>query len=243
MLVKQEDKDLVNNFFPDLYFEEINRDNYLKGKLKFVASFEPSTKDYNIYKDISSIGDKDNVIQDEYDIEINLSADNVYRLVKEVGGKIKQSPDMHINPHNGTACVAGYLDEDNDIPFRDFLCGIIIPFFYDQSFFRDNKKWPRGVFPHGCLGILVNYYEKSQKNDCKELTLKCIEVLRYLNNNNLDHIVWSEIANYLSKKRIKGRWACVCGWGKLESCSNCPPEVFKGLLLLKKNIDKYQLSI
>ncbi len=41
---------------------------------------------------------------------------------------------------------------------KNFFEEMIIPFLYDQSYFRKHKKWVRGDLSHGTVGVLEEYY-------------------------------------------------------------------------------------
>lgn len=246
MLIEQKDKDFISEKFPGLKFSKKNKKSYLSGKLRFTAKYNFNSGDYEVLDDLPAINDLENVIQDEYEIEINLSVNNIYRSVTEVGGKILKDSSMHIS-FDGTACVAGYLDEDPNISFYDFICGIVVPFFYDQSYFKKHGIWPRGEFPHGCAGILVNYKRKLDLNLPDDviikLTKKCIDILKELNDKNLDPKGWNVINSYLSKGSVKGHWGCVCGKSNLKLCEKCTKECFNGFWLLNENIKYYQIGL
>ena len=248
-VTKEDQKFITDNFF-SLYFCEQQGKMFLKGRLNFVASFIYENKEikYKVYNNLGSASNDVNVIHDEYEIEINLSADNVYREVRELGGKIEPKPSLHINP-NYFVCISGYLDEDLYIKFKDFICSVVIPFFYDQSYFKQYGFWPRGEYSHGVLGILENYYEKiysNRLNDIDTLTRKCIESIKYvlfkqpkeLMNLPESERQWSYINGIISKGKLKNNIKCIeCNLDFRISHR----KAFKGIKLFRQNIYKYNL--
>lgn len=256
MNIKKEDRNFVSENFSDLKFVNIENELFLRGILNFVVRFDRKNKEYFILKE--KIDDNFYTIKDSFDIEINLSKDNVYREVREVSKRIfntakikKRHPsDLHLN-NDSYVCVTGYLDEDFNISLIDFLGKVIIPFFYDQSFFGKNDYWPRGEFSHGVLGILENFYEKNfyrySKNKKIEYTKKCVELIKFvLFTNNQAHINkeiseyrWNFIKAFIFRKKNKKKIECI-------ECSRkfceCHPKAFKGLKKLRINILNYNLK-
>lgn len=205
MQVKEDEIHFLKEFFPELSLNG----NIVSGTLRFVAHFSKKEKEYSLLRWNTQVDIK-NLIRDSYQIEIDLSPEkNFYREVKNSDGRIlKQardkgipSSDLHVyenGAHENKICLCGYLDEEKNISFKEFLCDKVIPFFYDQSFHEKNGAWPRGEYSHGCLGILENYYNICRKVEApnKEVTENCINLMKELANSNLDRNAWENIKKY-----------------------------------------------
>jgi hypothetical protein len=265
MIISSEDKNFISNF-PSLKFE--NGDRLLVGELSFVARYnKKSSKRYVIYDKYSSVIEDKYLICDSYDIEIDLFSVNIYRSVRETGRKIEKTAEirkvtfdyLHYYKDTQKVCVFGYLDEKQDIGLKEFLGEVVIPFFYDQSFYCKYGKWPRGTYSHGCLGILENYYDniKNKRID-KNISTKCINVLKELSSNRSNETDFKNIIHLLHKKKIKPHWNCVhCGYEKIKGLTErrrhrkpkvsnfnlCHREAYKGLKYLQKNIKEFKLTI
>jgi hypothetical protein len=257
MLINDDDKKFVNKYFSGLKFVENKKELYLTGTLKFIVKFDKKNKEYFLFK--KNINNSFFTISDCYDIEINISAKNVYREVRETKNRIlnvarkkgiKNPADLHLNPDTHV-CVAGYLDEIVDISLTDFLCKIIIPFFYDQSFFEKNNYWPRKGFSHGVLGMLENYYRinfyKYSKIEKIEFTKKCVDLINFIlfiNNRQFTNITisnyqWNYIKKFIMDKKINKKIPCIESSIKFNECHH---EAFKGLIKLRKYISRFDLK-
>ena len=264
MVINNDDRNFISNFF-ELKFG--NGEKLLHGRLSFIVSFNKrSNKKYTIYKKFSSkIKDK-YLICDSYDIEIDLSSTNIYRSVRETSRKIEKIAEIrgvdldYLHCYkDGKVCVFGYLDEKQNISLEEFLGEVVIPFFYDQSFFCKYGKWPRGTYSHGCLGILENYYDniKNKRID-KNISMKCIDALKELGLKRSNETDFKNIAHLLRKKKIKPYWNCIhCGYEgikriierrrhrkpKVSNFNLCHRDAYKGLKYLQKNIKEFGLTI
>lgn len=259
MEIKSEDINFIEKYFPSLYFSSIGEDIFLTGILYFIAKYDDGKNKYYIYNNLKDFSDK-HIIKDSYEIEIKLSGGvNPYREVREVGGKIlkvaalkgKKPADLHAYT-DGKVCVMGYLDEDHSISLKDFIGSIIIPFFYDQSYYAKHKKWPRGEFSHSYLGLLENYYVKIQKLPINnqelvyEVTNQCIDSLKYIKNLNGNQLKWEKFVYFLKKRKLfrkkKGSKKGRCFCGSREYFPICHQEAFKGFVMLQKNIKEFNLQ-
>lgn len=255
MQIKEDEIQFLKEFFPDLHVNG----NIVSGTLKFVAHFSKKNKEYKLLKWETEAQERDFLIRDSYQIEIDLSSEkNIYREVKNSDGRILKrardkgipSSDLHVydnGSYENKICLWGYLDENESVSFKQFLCEKIIPFFYDQSFHEKYGTWPRGEYSHGCLGILENYYDICRKTSTPDdlTTKKCISLMKDIASNNLDKNTWENIKKYLSKKKIKRHWPCIgknnnyrlrnkkCNWMKFGECHN---NAFLGLRILHKQI-------
>jgi hypothetical protein len=248
MIISNNDKDFVSSYFPELKFVSKNNTPFIEGKLSFVTSLD--NREFKVYDPIANIADK-NLIKDSYHIEIKFDPNkNIYREVKETGGRLYNATrtkdellNLHVYPNNGKLCLIGFLDEDSNIDFKSFLCGVVIPFFYDQSSFEKYGNWPRHYYAHGCCGILENYYDlikgKNGYTD-KGLSVKCIkslkEVYELYEKDRKFNIIKKRA---LYKKNIRPNWKCICGQSDFKNCDN---EMCLSLKILHKNIKEFRLK-
>ncbi|MFA5652319.1 MAG: hypothetical protein WC933_03060 [Candidatus Paceibacterota bacterium] len=263
MTINDEDRDFISNF-PDLKFKD--NDRILSGKLSFIVRFDRKSKKYSIYNKAFSATKDKYLIKDDYDIEIDLSLDNIYRGVAEVGNKIEgfakakniNLRDLHYYVATKKVCLIGYFDEDKDISLKDFIGKVVVPFFYDQSFFNGQGKWPRGQYSHGYLGVLENYRDVMGANKLNEdISIKCINILKEIGMGREEFVI-GNIRHLLRKKKIKSHWNCIhCGFEKLVRRPNerrrhrkpkvsnfrsCHPKALEGLKILHRNIRKFNLK-
>jgi len=107
-------------------------------------------------------------IKDTYKIRI-IFDEYFLPSVYEISEKIKKFSkeenipliDLHTYKNNGI-CYAGEFAKRKFIldkkGLRDFFEEMVIPFFYDQSYFRKHKQWIRGELQHGTVGVLEEYF-------------------------------------------------------------------------------------
>ena len=245
MEITKIDENTILGMFPELTMS--NR--ILEGTLKFAANF---LKDQNSYEILDpKIGNAP--INGEFKIQIDFSKSNPYREVYETGGKImqlaeklniKNLSDLHVNKtiENGSvkACIAGYLQENQNIGFIRFIFEVVVPFFCDIVVFEKNegKLWPRGEFSHGALGILENYSEQLMlTKDIAGLTEQCIDEL---SKQGKDFEALKQFLGF--KKKLNGGWT---GFNKNEPTKKLRDIIgrksFDGLWRLKDNLKKYNL--
>lgn len=140
---------------------------------------------------------------DRFIIEIDLRRDLISNLplVREIGGRIPQTIDRHINP-NGSCCVClpedYFLRHPGRFEILEFLNGPIRSFFVGQALVERGGAWPHGELAHGHDGR-----EQWLKDFFKSLTSQ--QLRAYL--------------EILSVAKIKGHLTCPCGSGKrLRTC-------------------------
>jgi hypothetical protein len=141
---------------------------------------------------------------DGYVIEIELGKDHPKSMpiVRETGGRIPRTADRHMSGADGTACVILPDERWRVWPYGSsllqFVEGPVRNFFLGQSMVELGDPWPFGQWAHGAEGIRGYYAELLGSDDVDVIT-------GYL--------------DYLSKKKIKGHWACPCRSGKrLRDC-------------------------
>lgn len=117
-------------------------------------------------------------IKDCFEICIELPRNShIFPLVKEVGGriekiivdrKLRDKKDLHVNP-NGTICLCPRPQEKRIFPsginLREFINKLVIPYFFQLSYFEKNGKWLWGQYSHGEAGIMEYYLDHRNDND------------------------------------------------------------------------------
>jgi|GEM_PF-4838787 len=242
MEITKIDENTILGMFPELTMS--NR--ILEGTLKFAANF---LKDQNSYEILDpKVGNAP--INGEFKIQIDFSKSNPYREVYEIGGKIqdlaeklgKNLLDLHAKQKNKNepvnVCVAGYLQEDQNIGYKSFLLEIVVPYFCDLIVFEKDGYWPRGEYAHGTLGILENYSDQLVlTKDIAGLTEQCINELLKQGKD------FESLKQFLVfKKKLNGGWT---GFNKNDPTKKFRDiigrKAFDGLWRLKDNLKKYNL--
>jgi len=210
----------------------------IRGTLEFDA----------LYKDKESEQDHPR-IKDSYEIEIILSSKSpsILPRIRETGGRIKKAKekfgkeslaDIHVNPDE-TVCLCAYPEEKIKLPngfdLKDFFGGLLIPYFYAQSFFEKTGKWIWGERSHGTLGLLESYFDNRGDGKNIGLTKGYIEDLKQLQDSELFY------QTLFKRKKIKGHVPCYCG-SKLKF-RNCHKNAFYGLWNLKEDIKSNKIIV
>jgi hypothetical protein len=122
-------------------------------------------------------------------------------VVNEIGGRIPQTQDRHINVADGTACLLvpeEWFVISPDRSFGAFLKGPVRNFFLGQILVEGGQPWPFGERSHGYQGMLECYLEMLGIEEPSR-------VLAYF--------------DCLRKEQLRGHWNCPCGRGKrLRDC-------------------------
>ena len=180
-------------------------------------------------------------LEGAYEIRIERTTSRTSSLprVSEIGGKLEcvaqakglQLEGLHVNP-NQSLCLCAPPEEEGHFPngfnLKDFMCGLVIPYFYAQRFFEENDKWPWGQRSHGVCGLIECYP-----------SLKMGEMLAVENFMHqlraYDSEGWQRIMRWLVKTRftVKGHYQCVCD-SKVKF-RNCHRDVFLGLWKLRND--------
>lgn len=97
---------------------------------------------------------------------------------------------------------------------------MVIPFFYDQSYFRKHKKWIRGELQHGTVGVLEEYY-RLKSNTFDDLFYVLLVLSMHSNKNPqlknlLKKIFWKKL------RKIKGSYSYI-GGKKLKNYPTIEP--------------------
>jgi hypothetical protein len=141
-------------------------------------------------------------ILDRYQIEIEWSdSDTEAPVLRETGGRIPRTSDRHMDS-SGKACPL--VQEEWLIRPRDtrtvihYLDGPVRDYFLWQSFTERGLTPPWGQRAHHVDGLIEAYGDMVDMRDGTAVR-KCLA--------------------YLSKKKLKGHWTCVCGSGRpLRDC-------------------------
>lgn len=127
--------------------------------------------------------DMDNLIE-VYNIDVYPTNKYPYRypFVFEIGGKVPRNINWHVFEDSGNCCLGSIPEEisrcSKGITLLWFLNEIVVPYFYAQTFRREN-----GYFlnerPHGIDGDIDFYYEVLKTRDLK----KNLQYLEYIKTN------------------------------------------------------------
>lgn len=224
------DKTWLQENQPDLSFD--SNKQIISGKLRFKMYYSVHERGYVLNPDSSYENKSGIIIEDVYDIEIDLSKQGFLPLVHETGGRIlrskekwdvKQLIDMHIFP-DGTLCLCIKTEErlkmPNGFKLKDFFEKLLIPFFYYQSFFEQYGKEPWKGYSHGDLGFLESYLR--QRNPSPELTRMYFD--------NLSKELRKSLINRI---RFKGHESCICQ--SKRKFRKCHREAFLGYNKLRSD--------
>jgi len=183
-------------------------------------------------------------IKDYYDIKVvfqknlNSKLPQVYetgsRIITSAKEKSLPIQDLHISG-NGAACLCIVDRESEYFPsgfnLGDFFNRLVIPFFYEQSYFKENNAWPWGEYAHGVFGVIERYGEV--ENHSKPDT---VEVF----NRIVSSDKWFAIYPVLRKrKNMQDYKKCLCGSKK--KFRDCHMTILAGLVNLKNNLIKYMI--
>lgn len=239
------DKEWLRSKYPllkltvsDIGIPEIN------GLLNFDMIYDKKTDEYVISPgdDVSYNGVR---IKDSYKIKVifQKNANSQLPQVYETGARIttlanKRSlpiRDLHING-NRSVCLC-IVDREMEyftsgFSLGDFFNKLVIPFFYEQSYFRKNSIWPWGEYAHGIFGVIERYGEA--ENHSKSETIEIF-------NRIVSSDKWFLICPVLKKRKyIQDYKKCFCGSRK--KFRDCHPKVIAGILRLKYDLIKYMIS-
>jgi hypothetical protein len=244
--INQKDKLWLKENYPDLKIVNANP-CLIKGRLCFDMFYDKNNKVYflNPVEDFEPASYR---IRDEYEIEILFKKTQFSNLpaVREAGRRIKRtqqikgfahSKELHVN-ENGNACLCPKQAESriltNGFNLQDFLCLMVTPFFYGQSFYAKNGFWAFGDYGHCEIGLLQYYLEVRRELD-EKLIKDTIEALKIYTS-------WSLSCHEFLKNGEMG-WAkpCLCGAKKLFQ--ECHPIAYWSLWLLKQDVKKINLNL
>jgi SEC-C motif-containing protein len=156
---------------------------------------------------------------DCYQVSINISPfPHSFPIVKELGERIPFNIDRH-KYNDASCCITTKAKEQLLLKKRiksldDFIKGIVIPFFQNNSYFEINKEYISGDYKHDIAGVFEAYQEIANINDVKLL----LEILY----------------NRVMNKKHERNGMCFCKSGK--KFKNCHITNYSDLFLIEKNI-------
>jgi len=112
-----------------------------------------------------SVSHNGKVIRDDYDIEIFIPGDYPQNppTVKEIGNKIPQDKDNHINSKDETLCLGAPLDVKRTFAQKRnlswFVKEQVVRFLFSYSYKQKYGVMPFGELAHGTEGLLEYYKE------------------------------------------------------------------------------------
>ena len=162
----------------------------------------------------------DNSFYDRYGIKVELADNHPIDMprVFETENRLSKTLNRHFNADESACLFVPFerlLYWPDSRSISQFLGGPVNSYFYSQSFYTNNGRYPFGDRSHDLAGILESVQEL-----CGVST----------NNQAL------AIIKLLSQNDIKGHWACPCGSNeKIKNCHGT--KIFK----LQKMITPKQL--
>lgn len=216
MEITQKAKNRIKAIFPGLDFvDNGNNEILLKGDLVFEAQYIPELNNYEFFTPKNN----KSKISGNFSVEINLSKENPYREVYEVGGEIEKiakelkyevcklhrlhARKRNLSDRKVNVCVSGYSQEDPNIDLVKFVCEVVAAFFCDVIVFKNKHIWPRGEIKHFLPGLFESYAISLGNGNVQQLTEKCLnDFLNQAIEKNFD--IYKELL--LRKGKIRGNW-------------------------------------
>jgi hypothetical protein len=153
------DFSLLNNIFPDLYYDE--KSNTIKGELSFSAHYKNTEKKGNSRWKIFPCTTEKSCLKGYYEIEIDLNTDmpTVYETSKKIQNLAKKlgksNNDLHLYD-NHKCCLGVYID--TNILLSKFIINHVYPYFVWQAYFEKYCKVPPcGEYPHNREKAEIEY--------------------------------------------------------------------------------------
>lgn len=135
-------------------------------ELKYGLQFSNDNSEFNGFLYVEN--------NDCYQVNINITSfPHYFPIVKEVGERIPFNIDRH-KYSNASCCLTTKAKEQLLLKKKiksldDFIKGIVIPFFQNNSYFEINKKYINGDYSHGINGVLEAYQEITNISDIQLL--------------------------------------------------------------------------
>jgi hypothetical protein len=240
MKLSKEDLEWLAAKYPTLsVIQGIGNTTSISGWLSFDMLYEAGQEKYHINPNPEIIKSAEGVrIHDKFEIRIEFGEAYLPKVF-EIGERLekiaqdKKIPlsDMHING-DGSACLCVKTEERLRLPenadLSDFFYDLLIPFFYQQSYFEKNNKWPWGQYGHGVFGLLEWYADNSIDN--KDEFMRFLELIS-------DHQYWQywdRVKGMLNRKKgAKGHLPCICGSNR--KVRECHQYAWQGIRKLEEN--------
>lgn len=230
-----EDIDLrwLGENFPGLNYVE-NKPSNISGELNFGMEYYPDKKSFDVFQFKESAKSKKNLIYDTYQIEIDLkkTAKSLWPKVFETGKRVPREADFHCYA-DGHLCLTTFLEEAvysrDGFKLEKFITNIVVPAFYEQSYYEKYGRWPWGEYSHGVIGLLESF---SKVN--KEISFyKKLDVLYKVCGSRM-------LDTYLNKN--VNPYSILCPCGSFRNFYECHKEGFKGYLKLREFRDDVFLN-
>jgi len=231
MEIHKADRRVIESEQPQLAITSHGDDFLITGIFHFWAAYDENESSY-----IINPSDRDCkrliCIRDDYEVEILLpSKENGFPRVKETGGRIRAVAERHKLPpqdvhqyEDNRLCIIGFLDQTK-FAVSDFLRIPLLQFFYDQSYFSRYRRWPRGYYAHGVIGLLENYFDRTESGRSEKVYKQCTH---YLEDELLVSKATDEVKTLLEhRNNIQGHMSCLCG--SKRKFRNCHEKAFRGL--------------
>lgn len=177
----------------------------------------------------------DRYLYDVYQIRVDYLNIHFIPEVYETSGRIRDFaqqkniplPDLHVN-FQGNLCLCPKPLErvllKDSYNIQKFFTGLVIPFFYAQSYYEKFYRWPWKDYSHGDPGILECYADYLSTTQDKAAFVE--STINSLNSRN-QLVVRS--ADQITRQSL-----CFCGSEK--KFRNCHNEAWNATKLLKKTI-------
>jgi hypothetical protein len=244
MLITDAEIIWLKEYYPGLRFIKRNS-GIIAGNLHFDMFYDEANAKYIINPD-SDCHPPSMRIRDSYQIEITFqNSEQDLPIVKETGRRIETVAqannlsmlDFHIN-NDGSACLCFIFDKYTYLPngfnIRDFMHNLLVPFFYAQSFYERDHRWPWGEYEHGLFALFQWYAERKEAITIDGLN-QCIDYIKRCKNIKGYKVPTLILTLLKQKDNIKGHQPCVCGSN--IKFRNCHPRIFNGLWKMKKDYE------
>lgn len=169
ILYNKQDFSLLENDFPDLYYDE--KHNTVKGELSFSAKYQDKGKKGKERWRIFPCSNEKHCLQGYYEIAIHLN--NGVPVVYETSNKIKtlaeklskHHNDLHLYDDDCKCCLG--LGINNNLPLSEFIVNWVYTYFVWQTYFEKyNKVPPCGEYPHNILDAGMEYLKNHKNTPC-----------------------------------------------------------------------------
>jgi len=174
------------------------------------------------------IVDRDCKYWESYNVEIHPVDEFPYRYphVYEIGGKIPKIGDWHIYDDTQRCCIDVEPEEiikcSGGLSLPDFIQNEMLPYFFNQTFRRNEGYYPNGEYAHNVHGLFQYYDQLLQTQGDPRKTLQQLM--------------------YIQKIERPGRtFACFCGSG--EKFRRCHRHAFDIIHRLGKKIVTYHATL
>lgn len=168
---------------------------------------------------------------DSYFIRVDLSpCPDLFPSVFETGERIPWKMDRHIYPKMGNCCFtttakAQILLKTKINTLLDFIDEIVVPFFWNNSYFEIEGEYYDQEYSHGPLGVVEGYRD----------------ILRIEN----DLAIAKVMLDWVENNKLKVHSPCYCGSGiAMKKCNNgLHDRCYRLFRKIDKGVVKYDLHI